>query len=562
MLKNYLTEKKDLKKLLFCASIFIGLLFIPYTLDNDVWFLLNSGRYVLIYGIPHIEPFTIHQNFHFVMQQWLSAVIFWKIYAVLGPYGLIVLLHIVDILIIYILFRLCMLVSSKNWQISTVVTTIIGIIFTPLFIRTRPQIFSGLLLLAEVFFLEKYSRTKQKKYLLILPYLSLLLINLHAALWPMLLIIMLPFIADALPGKFNKLKQRFFSSDSYPLSPLLICLFVSFIVGFCNPYGWESMSYLSRSYGYAEINSLVGEMHPIVITNLLGAIIFLMLLCITIIYARKTLPLRYVLLTGGTALMALSAYRNICLLFLLGIFPFAYVFKDCKLLTFNTHCGTPTYKSSYRLRCGLIVLLLLTLSFIFYKQWTILVPKLFALSITANIILFTAGFIFFIEFFRSIKKIHRPFSFELITRQAAYFSLLLAFIIFIIYENAHCQNPDFVSDAEPAVDFLLQDTSTDNINLWTDYNTGNYAEYRGIRCYLDARAEVFLPSNNWQTDIFHEYVQLESSHIYYKDFISRYNFTHFLTYRNDALYTDLYNDPDYKLIYSDKNYRLYKTVTP
>ncbi len=65
-------------KLLFLVFLFLPcLFFINNTLDNDIWFLLNSGRYVFAHGIPYMEPFTIHQGFDFVMQQWLSACIFW-----------------------------------------------------------------------------------------------------------------------------------------------------------------------------------------------------------------------------------------------------------------------------------------------------------------------------------------------------------------------------------------------------------------------------------------------------------------------------------------------------
>ena len=60
--------------------VFLPCLFIMLQLNNDTWFLLNSGRYVLQHGIPTIEPFTLHQNFGFVMQQWLTAVIFWVVY--------------------------------------------------------------------------------------------------------------------------------------------------------------------------------------------------------------------------------------------------------------------------------------------------------------------------------------------------------------------------------------------------------------------------------------------------------------------------------------------------
>lgn len=58
------------------------LLLITSRFNNDGWFLLNSGRYVENFGIPHTEPFTIHEGFHFVMQQWLFALGLWKIYEI------------------------------------------------------------------------------------------------------------------------------------------------------------------------------------------------------------------------------------------------------------------------------------------------------------------------------------------------------------------------------------------------------------------------------------------------------------------------------------------------
>jgi len=41
--------------LLLCLPFFL----IQIKLDNDIWFLLNSGRYVLQHGIPFVEPFTM-----------------------------------------------------------------------------------------------------------------------------------------------------------------------------------------------------------------------------------------------------------------------------------------------------------------------------------------------------------------------------------------------------------------------------------------------------------------------------------------------------------------------
>ena len=46
-------------------------------LNNDTYFIIKSGNYILKYGILYIEPFTMHHNFSFVMQQWLSALSFY-----------------------------------------------------------------------------------------------------------------------------------------------------------------------------------------------------------------------------------------------------------------------------------------------------------------------------------------------------------------------------------------------------------------------------------------------------------------------------------------------------
>ena len=68
---------------------FVGLLFIGTAINNDAWFLLNCGRYVESYGIPHIEPFTLHEGWHYVMQQWLIAIGLGNIYSAVGTAGLI-----------------------------------------------------------------------------------------------------------------------------------------------------------------------------------------------------------------------------------------------------------------------------------------------------------------------------------------------------------------------------------------------------------------------------------------------------------------------------------------
>ena len=63
-------------KVLFFLSPFMGLLFMRWLFDNDLWFILGSGRFVLENGFPYTEPFTMHENINFVLEQWLTDVIY------------------------------------------------------------------------------------------------------------------------------------------------------------------------------------------------------------------------------------------------------------------------------------------------------------------------------------------------------------------------------------------------------------------------------------------------------------------------------------------------------
>ena len=60
-------SEEKLKEAFMFASMFFGVVFVIGIVDNDAWFLMNSGRYVELFGIPHVEPFTVHENLHFVM---------------------------------------------------------------------------------------------------------------------------------------------------------------------------------------------------------------------------------------------------------------------------------------------------------------------------------------------------------------------------------------------------------------------------------------------------------------------------------------------------------------
>lgn len=113
---NALTNNKDYKFLYLL--LYIPCFLIGHDLNNDIWFILNSGRYVLQNGFPYTEPFTIHEGMSFVMQQWLSGVIFWIDYSAFGEIGLYLVVILIYVLFVNMTFKLCMFLSEDNFFVS------------------------------------------------------------------------------------------------------------------------------------------------------------------------------------------------------------------------------------------------------------------------------------------------------------------------------------------------------------------------------------------------------------------------------------------------------------
>ena len=128
------------------ASVACCQMFFTFPEDADTYFLMNLGRYVLEHGFPHVDPFTIHEGLQLVAQQWLSGVIFWKVYQALGVEGLRLTDTIFGAATVLIHWRLCLYVSEGNKVLSFVLSFIVGLVVTPSIVP-RPQLFSTLLLL-------------------------------------------------------------------------------------------------------------------------------------------------------------------------------------------------------------------------------------------------------------------------------------------------------------------------------------------------------------------------------------------------------------------------------
>ena len=142
----------------------------------------------------------------------------------------------------------------------------------------------------------------------------------------------------------------------------------------------------------------------------------------------------------------------------------------------------------------------------------------------------------------------------------AAFSLALVAVIPIKCQVLNV--PPVQKSWEDCVQILLDSAPPEQLSVWTGYGEGGgYFEFHGIPCYLDARAEVFLPAINHKENILHEYVLLRKGLLDYREHLQKYSFTHIFVSSFDPLYEYLLHDSDYVLLYdSDEVTKFYHYV--
>lgn len=532
------TVKSKISFALFIFLIASMLLLITSRFNNDGWFLLNSGRYVENFGIPHTEPFTIHEGFHFVMQQWLFALGLWKIYEIGQMQGVLLFTWAMGAVFIFVFYKLLQLVDSHDAAVSRILTVGAAALMSVYFTQ-RPQIISGFIFLIEIYVLE-YLKDKERPPWAIYGLffiLSALLINLHAAMWPMLSVFVLPYLAESIFGARIPWFPHIFLWKWKYTALLWVPILIA---GFLNPYGIESMTYAFHSYGYEEINALITEMRPLSLgSNSYSSIILSIILILTVIYARNPLPLHWILLFAGTAFMALLAIRSIFLFLIVGLFPLAFILHRSSFK--KSKSKITTWKRTWPMMVLMFLAAIVGLLFILEK-YTIPPDKLILIIAIICFLLLLSLFYAYILW----KERNRQNEIRANARNL-FFTLVLLLMapLFYLYHDTPLVNPAL----KKSIEVIQEDAADRPISLWTGYNEGPYAEFHGFPCYIDARAEVFLPKLNHKKDVFKEYVSLKDGLLDYHDFMKRYHFTHLLTTTNDPLYTYLKNDKDYVLLW-------------
>ena len=202
-------------------------------MDNDGYFILASGRYITaMHSVPKYNPFTFTSGMQIVVQQWAWCVISYLLYSKFAKFGLFGLLVIVDLLILFLYVKI-----AKLNEVSIQKAILAGSIFLLPFVfynSIRPTMVTMLLILWQIYVVEAYRKDWDARRLILLPAISILEINFHAAVWVMHFVFLLPYLVPAIKNPFVSLEK-----DYMDRKRLILSILGMVAGGFVNPYGLD-----------------------------------------------------------------------------------------------------------------------------------------------------------------------------------------------------------------------------------------------------------------------------------------------------------------------------------
>lgn len=554
-------EKKNKKSINFkfnllaiiCISIFvIGI--VEKTLQNDTYYTITLGKYILNNGIDMMEHFSWHQGLIYTYPHWLYDVFMYITYNTFGFVGIygssIVLGIILGISIYYVLSK-----TSKNNLISFFVALLV-VYLGKHFITARAQLVTFILFIWTMYFIEMFLDTKKKRYAIGLILIPIAIANIHAAVFPFYFILFLPYIGEyiiaLLKENIDLPTLLFLKSDKIEIKKLsnkkeltekeikkleqltkrvevnekriekkkelvkarkgkeykiiinrrenvkwlIIIMVICAFTGLLTPIGDTPYTYLIHTM-QGNTTGNISEHLPMVLAQTSHAIIIISLYLILLAFTKSRVRLSDLFLNFGLITLAFMSRRQMSMVYFVGAIAFNNIV--CNFIE--------TYTKEEQVE---------EIKKVFVSWKGQLIAYTLVVLVTASLLFST----------RNDK---------------------------IINENSY---------PVKACDYILENLDVNNIKIFNDYNYGSYLMYRGIPVFIDSRADVYDPKfNGLKDDIFQDYIKTNGLNKYYEDTFEHYGITHVISYANSKLALYLSHDYDYKELYKDKNFVIYERLS-
>lgn len=525
--------------IIFCAAI------APITLQNDTFYTIKIGEHIMDSGITEMDPFSWHEDLKYTFPHWGYDAIIYLIYSVGGMLGVyistIIFTSILGLSIYFINVKL-----TKRRVIAFILT--IGAIYLMKdYIAARAQLLTYILFVLEIFGIEKFLETKQKRYAILLIIIPALIANLHAAVFWFYFVLYLPYIGEyvvylvstsnIIGCKFRinrlnkKLKATKNSEDISKLNNklleaekrkeellqrkekadkkaykviikkndntkwLIVIMLICLFTGLLTPIGSEPYVHLVNLMS-GESTQNISEHLPLTLVQNVNFICVLIIFFAILMFTDTKIKLSDLFMLGGLLVLTFYSRRQ---------------------------------ESMFIIACVFILNRLISSMFDKYDPEGTNKLEALMTKLAGQIIVICVVLIMSLQIFKPKKG-----------------------------------NPYIDETKYPvaASDYIIENLDVQNIKLYNEYNFGSYLIYRNIPVFIDSRADLYTPEFNKDRAIFKDFLAISNLNIPNIDeTLEKYGITHLIMNSNAKLRIFLDEKPeDYREIYDDDKFCIYEEI--
>ncbi len=552
---------------IICIIIFCFAL-TPKVLQNDTFYTIRIGESIVNNGIDMQDHFSWHKDLPYTYPHWAYDTGIYLIYHLGEMTGItdggMLFIYISTIILactLGILIYVTATKISKNNLISFILTMFVMYLMKD-FIAARAQLLTFNLFVLTVLFIENFLSNKKKGYLIGLIIISIVIANVHVAVWPFFFVLFLPYVAEYLiavilekniiykiiiGSKKQKIKllENKLKNAKYAEEENRIKLKIE----------KAKLQLKNKEEKESKIieNSEKRRKHPYkVIINKNNAVKWLILTMIICTFTGLLTPLgdtpyTYLIKTmEGNSTDSISEHQPLVLydekdaMIVIALIMFLLIFTDVKM----------------QLRDLFMIAGLIFMSFMSRRQVSLL--------LVIGVFSFAKWIDYLIEKYDKGSSIDfMNFMTTLIGKVITI--VIVVFISFSFYKSK--LNDPYIDSSKYPVDaatWMLENLDVDNIKIYNEYNYGSYLLYRGIPVFIDSRADLYTPEFNKNDeqdegrDIFSDYINISTIGTYYETKFTQYEITHVIVVNNAKLNMFLSRNDEYKKLYKDDHFTIYE----
>ena len=316
---------KKFRILVISIIIILCIVFTKKAFQNDTFYTIKLGELILNNGIDMLDHFSIH-TLAYTYPHWLYDLFIYIIYHFFSFTGLYISTIILFIILMLTVYFTNLKLYKK--ELSVAFISILSIMVMSNYATARAQLVSYILFVLEFFFIERFLQTKEKKYAIFLLLISLILCNIHVAVWPFYFILYLPFVVEYIIAKLFKKKSILFGrikiEKNDNVKYLVIIMLCSILTGLLTPIGDTPYTYLYNTM-LGNSQSYIEEHQSTDIFGQVYLIVFLVEYVLLSLLSHT--KLRYLFLTIGLSIMSFTSNRHIAL--------FVILFAPCFINVIN-----------------------------------------------------------------------------------------------------------------------------------------------------------------------------------------------------------------------------------